>query len=234
MSSKRVHPFLAMQNYFERFDYPAGHVITLKDSDQSLTTYDLKGALDALMISVNSTITDTNTKIDNTNSSLATFTVTTKDSIADVKTLATTANDKVNEFGVPNTLLEDLGITTMISASAPPSGSGPNSGEAWPRYAFITKKTYDNLADARADVAKKFLYGKQMKLMGVNDWPFQTTAYSDTYWDDADNSCCNHPEGFGYKKKDGYIPDLDTDDVEIFGVASADGTPIPAICWIQY
>ena len=50
--------------------------------------------------------------------------------------------------------------------------------------------------------------------------------------DDAHNSCCNHPEGYGYKKKDGYIPDLDTDDVEIFGVAHYGAHP--AICWIQY
>ena len=36
------------------------------------------------------------------------------------------------------------------------------------------------------------------------------------------------------KKKDGYIPDLDTEDEEIFGVAHVSGTPNPAICWIQY
>ena len=219
-----------MKNFFEGFDFPAGHVITLKDSDKSLTTYDLAGALNALMTNVNSKIDDTNTRIDSTNSSIDT----TNANVTAVKTLATTANDKVNSYGVPATLLTDLGIGQMRSASGPPSGSGPDSGVAWPRYAFITEKKYTTLAEARDDVAKKFLYGKQMKLMKVNDWPFQTTDISDTYWDDADNGCCNHPESFGYKKKDGYIPDLDTEDEEIFGVAHVSGTPNPAICWIQY
>ena len=217
-----------MKNFFEGFDFPAGHVITLKDSDKSLTTYDLAGALNALMTNVNSKIDDTNTRIDSTNSSIDT----TNANVTDVKTLATTANDKVNSYGVPATLLTDLGIIRMLAESGPPSGSGPDSGVAWPRYAFLTKQTYSTLAEARADVAKKFLYGKQMKLMGVNDWPFQTTAISDTYWDDADNECCSHPQGYGYKKKDGYIPDLGTDNADIFGVAHYGDHP--ALCWIQY
>ncbi len=228
MKPARIHPYTALRIHFqEGFSLPNGHVVTLNNSNNSLTTYDLAAALSGLQSNIDASAQDASNKIASTNSSIDT----TNANVADVKKIATTAYDQL-ENGIPTEILADLRLKLIGPEPNPPDNpDNIAEGRAWPRVAFYTLDTYNSRDEALNEVSKKFLFGKQMQLMSVNDWPFSTAYLGQTWWADAANPCCAKV-GYGYKKKDGYIK-LDDTNNGIFGVATYKDAN-PALCWIDY
>ena len=236
MRSRRLHPYTVVRNYFrEDFTLPPGHVVTLNNNEKSLTTYDLASALNDLQGNIDASTQDASNKIASTNSNLATTNSnldTTNTNVADVKKIATSATALLGQLpAVSEETLAAMGLKLIGPESSPPANpDNIPEGKTWPRVVFCTLDTYNSLEEANAAVSQKSLFGKQMQLCSINDWPFATAWLGQTWWANANHPCCAKV-GYGYKKKDGYINLEATND--IFGVATYRDAN-PALCWVDY